>query len=250
MEGVFATDRGKVRTHNEDSGGFFQKEDKLSLVVIADGMGGHKAGDVASSMTVDILSNEWDEIGELADPITVEDWLKATIMKVNEQLFNYASEHEECKGMGTTIVVAICTNEFVTTAHIGDSRCYLLNEHGFSQITSDHSLVNELVRTGQISQEDAEHHPRKNVLMRALGTEQHASPDIKTIEWGHEDILVLCSDGLTNKVLDEEIEHTLKSISSLSEKAEQLIQMANDKGGEDNISIALVSQNGTMEVSD
>ena len=126
-------------------------------------------------------------------------------------MFQHAQNHLECEGMGTTIVAVILTELFSTIAHIGDSRCYILNESGFSQITEDHSLVNELVRTGQISKEDAENHPRKNVLTRALGTEVFVDMDIKTIVFEEGDFLLLCSDGLSNKVHEHEMASTLKS---------------------------------------
>ena len=128
----------------------------------------------------------------------------------------------------------------MTIANIGDSRCYLLNETGFNQVTEDHSLVNELVRTGQISREDAEHHPRKNVLLRALGTEKTVDMDIKTIIFEEGDILLLCSDGLSNKVNEKELSAILTNEDPLEQKASTLISLANENGGEDNITLAIV----------
>ncbi|WP_407268007.1 Stp1/IreP family PP2C-type Ser/Thr phosphatase [Radiobacillus sp. PE A8.2] len=244
MNTYFMTDTGQVRSHNEDAGGVFINAHKQVLVVIADGMGGHKAGDVASKMAITSLSEKWQKSEELLLPEDTEVWLKDSISEINQNLFNYAQEHEDCMGMGTTIVAAICTSEYITIAHIGDSRCYLQNNQGFQQITEDHSLVNELVRSGQISKDDAEHHPRKNVLLKALGTEQHVEADVRSIGWEKDDLLLLCSDGLSNKINDEELSEKVKSPSNLEDVANQFISLANERGGEDNISIALVHYDG------
>jgi PPM family protein phosphatase len=240
LKAVFMTDQGKVRQHNEDAGGIFVNKDGHRLAIVADGMGGHRAGDVASGMTISQLKNFWEESSGLSTAGEAEEWLRNQITQVNSMLFNHAMNHIECEGMGTTIVAAISTNRFVTIANIGDSRCYLLNETGFNQVTDDHSLVNELVRTGQISREDAEHHPRKNVLLRALGTEKTVDMDIKTIIFEEADILLLCSDGLSNKVNEKDLSAILTNESPLEQKASTLISLANENGGEDNITLAIV----------
>ncbi|MDR7076335.1 protein phosphatase [Neobacillus niacini] len=240
MKAVFMTDQGKVRQHNEDAGGIFVNKDGHRLAIVADGMGGHRAGDVASEMTIAQLKNFWEESSGISTAGEAEDWLRNQITQVNSMLFNHAMNHLECEGMGTTIVAAISTNRFVTIANIGDSRCYLLNETGFNQVTEDHSLVNELVRTGQISREDAEHHPRKNVLLRALGTEKTVDMDIKTIIFEEGDILLLCSDGLSNKVNEKELSAILTNKDPLEQKTSTLISLANENGGEDNITLAIV----------
>ncbi|NSL51229.1 Stp1/IreP family PP2C-type Ser/Thr phosphatase [Calidifontibacillus erzurumensis] len=252
MKSVFLTDRGKVRQHNEDSGGIFFLEDELALAVVADGMGGHQAGDVASQMAISEIERLWSmqRKEELSTPDQIEQWLREAVAQVNSSIYQYAKENEDCQGMGTTIVVVVLNQEFITVGHIGDSRCYLLNSNGFTQITDDHSLVNELVRSGQISPEDAEHHPRKNVLMRALGTEETVVLDIKSLEWEASDVLLLCSDGLTNKVPISEIEAVLKDESDLKAKARTLIDKANAAGGDDNISVALVMHDWTENGSE
>ncbi|WP_110112880.1 Stp1/IreP family PP2C-type Ser/Thr phosphatase [Bacillus sp. CGMCC 1.16541] len=240
MGAVFLTDRGKIRQHNEDSGGVFVNSHGQRLAIVADGMGGHRAGDVASAMAIKKLQLYWENGKELTAPDQASTWLREHVIKVNEELFIYSNEHEECKGMGTTLVVAICTHSFCTVGHIGDSRCYLLNEYGFNQITEDYSLVNELVKNGQISKEDAEHHPRKNILVRALGTEKQVMMDVKTIEVEEGDVLLLCSDGLSNKVSEEQLKETLLSGKPLQQKGSHLIDLANELGGEDNITLVLV----------
>jgi serine/threonine protein phosphatase PrpC len=199
MKAVFKTDRGKVRQHNEDNGGVFINPDGVRLAVVADGMGGHRAGDVASTMTIEYMEENWKKTGRIRSAQDAENWLRQHIVIVNRKIFEHSEANSECQGMGTTIVAAICTSKFLTIVNIGDSRCYLHNEAGFKQITEDHSLVNELVRSGQITKEDAENHPRKNVLLRALGTEMHVVMDISTIIFEEGDMLLLCSDGLSNK---------------------------------------------------
>jgi len=240
MKAIFRTDRGKTRQHNEDSGGLFCNQTQQCLAIVADGMGGHRAGDVASEMTIVKLKELWEEATVIETPEQAENWLKLHIDQVNIILFEHSNKYEECQGMGTTIVAVIMTESFSTVAHIGDSRCYILNETGFSQITEDHSLVHELVRSGEITKEDAENHPRKNVLLRALGTESSVSMDIKTILVEEGDMLLLCSDGLSNKVTEVELIDTLQNEITIDEKASSLIDLANDHGGEDNITLIII----------
>ncbi len=240
MKAVFMTDRGKVRQHNEDNGGVFLNMSGQKIAIVADGMGGHRAGDVASHLTIMKLKEKWEETDGIESAEQAEKWFRENIKLVNIDVFQHAQNHLECEGMGTTIVAVILTELFSTIAHIGDSRCYILNESGFSQITEDHSLVNELVRTGQISKEDAENHPRKNVLTRALGTEVFVDMDINTIVFEEGDFLLLCSDGLSNKVHEHEMASTLKSEKTIEDKAAALIDLANEYGGEDNISLVII----------
>lgn len=247
VKAVYKTDVGRVRKNNEDSVGIFLNRDGMRLAIVADGMGGHRAGDVASTMTLSTLKELWEESEGIQTPDQAEEWLKTRIIQVNKVLFEHSNSHDECDGMGTTIEAVITTNLFATIAHVGDSRCYILNESGFQQLTEDHTLVNELVRTGQISKEDAEHHPRKNVIMRALGTEQKINIDIKTITFEEGDNLLLCSDGLSNKVSDGEMAEILKNDDDLEKKANMLISIANERGGEDNITLAIVE---FSEISD
>ncbi|WP_307340162.1 Stp1/IreP family PP2C-type Ser/Thr phosphatase [Metabacillus malikii] len=241
METFYMSDRGKVRQHNEDSVGVFNNEIGI-LAIVADGMGGHLAGDVASQMTIQTFQSLWENVKQLDSPKDAENWFIHTALEVNKTVYEHSLANPECQGMGTTIVGAIITEEFATIGHIGDSRCYLFTQAGFTQITQDHSLVNELVKSGQISKEDAEHHPRKNVLLRALGTEQTVELDVKTIGFEENDILLICSDGLTNKLTDEEISSELIKSHSLDIIGKTLIDIANENGGEDNISLVIVKR--------
>lgn len=241
MKMIFMTDKGKVRNHNEDNGGVFHNQTKQILTVVADGMGGHRAGDVASEMTITELKRLWEAAPEIETADQAESWLIKSIKQVNTTLHEHAKSHSECDGMGTTIVAVIITKLFITVAHVGDSRCYIFNEAGFSQITEDHSLVNELVRSGEITKEDAENHPRKNVLIRALGTEEIVELDIKSMVFEERDVLLLCSDGLSNKVSEIEMVECLTQEIKIDEKASQLIDLANHHGGEDNITLIIVN---------
>lgn len=247
MNARFLTDRGQIRPLNEDAGGMFFNASEQLLAVIADGMGGHQAGDVASSMAVSMFQEEWTAVSNALTPREAEDWLEETLKKVNEKMYARALEVKECEGMGTTIVIVIMTNEFITVAHVGDSRCYTLSEKEFTQITEDHSLVNELVRSGEISKQDAHHHPRKNVVLKALGTQKLVQADYRTLTIEINDRVLLCTDGLTDKIVDKEIEAFMKKSHSIDDIAHQLVSLANERGGEDNISLILIENNDRSE---
>lgn len=246
MESIFRTDTGKIRTLNEDSGGLFYNNDNL-LAIVADGMGGHQAGEIASSMAVSYLKEQWKKVEIELNPAKTEEWLVENVQNANKKLLEFAKTNPDCHGMGTTVVSVICTPNYVTLAHIGDSRIYLLNEDGFSLLTEDHSLVNELVKNGQISKEEAEHHPRKHVLLRALGTEEQVEIDIRSISWEPNDVVLLCSDGLTNKVDEKVIQKIISSDSPIHSKAEELISLANQAGGDDNITLILIKHGFSNE---
>lgn len=240
MKAIFKTDTGKVRRHNEDNGGVFVNHCDEFLAIVADGMGGHKAGEVASQCAVGHLKEQWQQVESMLTPAQAEEWFRTNISAVNKQILKYSREHKEYEGMGTTIVAVIVTDKFATVANIGDSRCYVMNDQGYKQLTEDHSFVNELVKTGQITPEDAVHHPRKNIVLKAVGTEPEVEMDTKTITFEEGDKILLCSDGLSDKVTNQEMESILKEQGNVEEKADKLIQMANQYGGEDNISLAII----------
>lgn len=250
MKGYFQTDPGKIRSHNEDAGGLFYNESGQMLAVIADGMGGHQAGDVASELATSFIQDEWEKTNTFESAESAESWLRANLHEMNESIIQHAQAHAECAGMGTTVVTAICTDTFASIAHIGDSRCYILNEDGFRQLTEDHSLVNELVRTGQISKEDAEEHPRKNVLLKAAGTEPDITPDVHTTQWNPENKLLLCSDGLTDKMKDEELLSFIQEGPDIAAICNGMVELANARGGEDNISLVIVHHETAIEEGD
>lgn len=247
MNSVFRTDKGRIRPYNEDNGGVFPNEAGDRLAIVADGMGGHNAGDIASRLAIETIKSRWDEIKQIQTASEAESWLKAAILQSNERVLEHANDFPECSGMGTTLVAAICTAGFCTIANIGDSRGYLLSEDGLIQITEDHSLVNELVKSGEITKEDAEHHPRKNVLTRALGTEPDVTADYYTVMFEQGDTILLCSDGLSNKLVQQDIQRILEAELSIGEKAEAFIQMANENGGEDNITLVILEHPAGLE---
>ena len=236
-----------VRTNNEDSVNIFKNDDAL-LAIVADGMGGHNAGEVASRLVIEHFEKAWKKFSSnQVTSLSAEEWLEKETRLANELVFHHASRHAECQGMGTTVVAVICTAKFVSIAHIGDSRCYLYNRIGFHQMTEDHSYVNYLVKSGGISREDAEHHPRKNVLTRVLGTESSVEVDVKTVMFEQGDKLLICSDGLYAQVEQAKIERELKLDKSLEEITNTLIEMAKESGGDDNISVVLLQQSNVRE---
>lgn len=246
MEKFFITDQGKVRQQNEDAGGFITNESEQLLSVIADGMGGHKAGDVASEIVRSFFFTEWAKIEKFDSPEEVEDWLDEKLREVNLKVYQYAQENQECQGMGTTVIVAVFLNNDIIIAHIGDSRCYLYTEE-LKQVTEDHSLVNELYRKGEISKSQADFHPRKNILTKALGTDVSIGPEIFTINWDPGERFLICTDGLSDKVSDNEIEIFLSKQEPLNKIGEDLVARANDLGGEDNITLALLENSNQKD---
>lgn len=236
---AFLTDVGKVRSHNEDNGGIFVSA-AGTLAIVADGMGGHSAGDVASRLATEVMEAEWRKVKEPLSASSAEQFLKEAFEHANASILAHAKENPDCEGMGTTAIAAVCTEEYTTLAHVGDSRAYIYNGKQLVQQTDDHSLVAELVRSGQISAEEADHHPRKNIVLRALGTEAQVKVDSFTIPSEFIDTLMICSDGLSNKLAIKELQVEVERKEELSVIAKSLIARANERGGEDNISIALV----------
>ena len=245
VEYVYQSDKGKVRKINEDAVAVFDHSKEYILAVVADGMGGHQAGDVASQLTIDNLYHKWEELEYPLDRDNVENWLRDAIRAVNNIVYEKANTDSNYFGMGTTVVVAFCTKEFISIAHIGDSRAYVMNKKAWKQVTSDHSLVAELVRKGQLSEEDADHHPKRNVILKALGTELDLEPDIYSSNWNEVERLLICSDGLTNKISDQEL-HDIVSSSPLDSLTQTLIDKANTRGGEDNITLAILEYQPTV----
>ncbi|WP_090397500.1 Stp1/IreP family PP2C-type Ser/Thr phosphatase [Natribacillus halophilus] len=247
MEAVFRTDVGKMRAHNEDAGGIFDDED-MTLALVADGMGGHKAGDVASQMVMEALREAWKQRPPQRGEIDA--WLKAEIKKANYAVFQKSLADDAFKGMGTTLVASVIYDNAMIIAHVGDSRAYRFHSSTSEQLTSDHSLVNEMVKTGQLPSEEAENHPRKNVLTRALGTVEEIDVDISEFDFPDTATLLLCSDGLSDRLGQKDIEETLRSKNTVAEAADALIQAALDRGGEDNISLILAHRDMNEEGTD
>ena len=240
------TDKGIVRRKHEDAIGF---DSALGLVVLADGMGGHRGGEIASSMAIDTIISELQQrlpqidAGEIdessgfsKESICIQD----AVVAANQLVYQTSETNPEHKGMGTTIVVLQFYNNSFSLAHIGDSRCYRLRAKKFEQITRDHSLLQELIDRGFYTPEEARNSMNKNLVTRALGIDPIVMPDIQEDIVLKNDIYLLCSDGLTDLVEDEDIYLTIMQFSAnLEEAAKQLITKANKKGGKDNISVML-----------
>ncbi|MBC1499836.1 Stp1/IreP family PP2C-type Ser/Thr phosphatase [Listeria weihenstephanensis] len=243
MHAEFRTDRGRIRNHNEDNGGIFENKLGNPLVIVADGMGGHRAGDVASEMAVRLLSDMWQSVSDMKSAAQIDVWFRDAIQAVNEEIVAHSKQDPSLQGMGTTLVAAVFSNSQIIVANVGDSRGYILKNGVLEQLTEDHSLVNELLRKGEISKEDAENHPRKNILLRALGIEGNVETDVFILPFQSQDQLLLCSDGLSNMLTEQEIEAILTSKRTLAEKADIFITKANANGGEDNITVLLLERN-------
>ncbi|MGO5052789.1 Stp1/IreP family PP2C-type Ser/Thr phosphatase [Lachnospiraceae bacterium LCP25S3_G4] len=231
------TDVGMKREINQDY--VYISDEPLgnlpNLFVVADGMGGHKAGDFASKYTVEVLRKEI-EASEEKNPETI---LSHAIRVANHKIIEAASKDEHLSGMGTTIVVATIMEHMMYFANVGDSRLYLINQE-ITQLSKDHSLVEEMVRLGGIKPEEARNHPDKNIITRAIGAKENVEIDFFEHRLKHGDIVLMCSDGLSNLVDDEEIFNIVQSSRDIVESVEQLINKANSNGGNDNIGIVMV----------
>jgi protein phosphatase len=246
LQCVGMTDTGRVREHNEDT---IAWDSNIGLLVLADGMGGYNAGEVASGIAVKTIVNLVREAVEhedltLADPVTgmsrVAIILRDAITRANKIIFQTARTQPNCEGMGTTVVGALFYNNRVTVAHVGDSRMYRMRGAGFEQVTLDHSLLQELVDRGFYSPEEAQRAANKNYVTRALGVEAAVEVEIQEHPAQRGDIYVVCSDGLSDMVEDDDIQLTINTFgANLDTVAKHLVQLANDNGGKDNISVLL-----------
>ena len=240
MEYSYLTDPGKVRDHNEDSVTVIKNSSGEILLAVADGMGGHRGGEIASSIAISHIGKRFAEISSLGNKEDAINWIKDVVSEANVQIYKYTNENPESAGMGTTLVLAVLTNQFLLFGNIGDSSGYVFKNERIHKITTDHTLVNLLVKSGELTEEEAKDHPRKNVLMRALGATTKVEMDIFDVE--HDvDGIMLCSDGLTNMLDDEQISKVLCENTSVEEKLKKLIIKSNNRGGTDNISVAYLS---------
>lgn len=247
LEVVAKTDPGKVRSQNEDA---VFANPHLGLAILADGMGGYSAGEVASAMAVTLLSAEIEEGLALKEAWELEEdsgepyanaLLRERIATANSAIYHAAQSQPQYAGMGTTLLLTLFADNGVTVAHIGDSRLYRLRDENFTQITRDHSLLQEQIDCGLLTPEQARFSRNKNLVTRALGVDAEVEPEIHCYAVAPGDIFLLCSDGLNDMVEDEDIGRTLRNLSTnLELAANQLIQMANDNGGRDNVSVILV----------
>jgi protein phosphatase len=228
VEQAGRTDVGRQRTANEDS-----LVVRPPLFAVADGMGGAKAGEVASAVAVEAV----EQAQESGDPTEAQ--LAGIVRDANRRIYDLAVADESRRGMGTTLTLAKVDGDEVSLAHVGDSRAYRMREGELTQLTRDHSLVAELERSGQITAEAAEHHPQRSIITRALGPEPDVQVDTYTLATRDGDVFLICSDGLTSMISDDEVAAIMRSASSLDEAAGELVLAANQSGGKDNITVIL-----------
>ena len=238
MLNAFAiTDIGRKRKLNQDF--VFASEQPVgklkNLFIVADGMGGHNAGDYASKYTVETIM---EEIGRSEEELSVKN-IRQAIETANDRIRQKAKEDIALSGMGTTVVVASCMDHVLEVANVGDSRLYIIGEE-IRQVTRDHSLVEEMVRMGGLEREEARNHPEKNIITRAIGAGKTVEVDFFTVELTEGDIILMCSDGLTNMLEDKEIFEIVHAKKDIRSAAEALVKAANNNGGKDNIAVILI----------
>jgi protein phosphatase len=254
LEVVRLTDVGLLRDHNEDA---IASDVTMGFVILADGMGGYKAGEVASEMAVLSITVDLKEamINDRSNPEAVgfkkqseSQLIIDAVKQANEVIYHVSQTQSQCAGMGTTLVVGLFTNNKLLVGHIGDSRPYRLRGQVLMQITEDHSLLQEQIKLGLITPEQAKFSVNRNLVTRALGTDPEVELALNEYDVALEDVYLLCSDGLSDMVDDGIIQAALNEHSfSLAKAAEVLVQLANDKGGKDNISVILVKVKKTFE---
>lgn len=238
MKSFYLTDTGRVRSHNEDSVTIVKNASGEHLMIVADGMGGHRAGEIASSMVVTQIGTRFSNLSTIGSKMDAVKWLKENVDEVNASILKYGEEHPESMGLGTTVVMALLTKDFLIFVNIGDSSGYVLKNKVLHKITKEHTLVNFLVETGELTPEEAINHPKKNVLMKALGASEKQELDIFDVD-PNVDAILLVTDGLTNMLTMNQVEKVLNDDElKYEDKLIKLIRKCNARGGTDNISIA------------
>lgn len=237
MKVVAVTEQGN-RKSNEDSY-FKYSNDRLYGGLVADGMGGHNKGDMASKLAADVIKDYiMSNFKEDMDSFDVSELMRTAIVKANDKIYQMALKNPICLGMGTTVTMALVFDKWLITAHVGDSRAYLIGDDGMEKITRDHSYVRELVDRGSITEDEAKTHPKRNCITRAVGTERSIMVDVNVRNYGGETVL-LCSDGLWAYLEDDKIYSIVKSCKGPEEAAEQLIKRALLNESTDNITVVM-----------
>ncbi len=241
MEWASRTHIGKIRNKNEDS--LFADEKSNRIFIVADGMGGHNAGEIASKLAIEkvseMLKDNLDNLSKV-DEFDIENLIQEAIKEANTDIYKKSLSSNSLDGMGTTITLALFVDNKVYFGHIGDSRAYLLRKDELTQLTEDHTLVCELLKNGTITEVEAKTHPKRNVITKALGTEESPLPDTISYNIKEEDIIILCTDGLTNIVDNYEIKKCFKNESDIQKACDYLVNQANDRGGFDNITLIAI----------
>lgn len=238
-----ATHVGRVRTENQDAFLIQPREDGTVFALVCDGMGGANGGKLASTTACKAAEEYLSKYSfEDVDFTNAQKLMRNAIFAANDRLYQFTLDDEKLIGMGTTMVLAICTKDKVHVANVGDSRAYIYRQQKLQQITTDHSAVQEMVDTGKLTKKQAEHHPQKNIITRAVGIDNFVQADLfhQSVQPG--DIILLCSDGLTNHVSEQQIESILRQTTDIQNQVEALITFANENGGRDNITAILIKR--------
>ncbi len=238
MKTAFQSDIGRHRTQNQDRVALFTNEQGLFLIVIADGIGGNRRGDLAAELTTGSFGQAFTTTSSMT-PAEASKWLVSQVQLINNKILTKSTEKQSYHGMGTTLVAAVLFEDEVVVANIGDSRGYIMHGGQLTQITVDHSLVNELVKKGDITEQEAQNSPQNNIITRAIGVSTEAKADVNQFHIKQGDQLLLCTDGLSKMVPLQQIAEVLKSRKSLKRKCGLLIKMANKAGGPDNITVSI-----------
>lgn len=238
MKVAYQTDIGHQRKENQDRVAKFTAPDGTLLVVVTDGIGGSRSGDVAAQITVDHLGRQFQAASPNSSLEAIR-WFAREVQLINDEILQKSTENPKYQGMGTILVAAIIFDQAMVVANIGDSRGYVLHDNLLTQVTIDHSLVNELVKHGDITEEEARNYPQNNIITRAIGVSADARIEVNRFDLGAGDQILLCSDGLSKMITREQMMGVLESDLSLTEKCSQLIKMANEAGGPDNITVLI-----------
>lgn len=234
------SDVGKCRNINQDAV-YHIDDDLLPIYIVADGMGGHKSGEYASNLSIHMISRIYEEYKDklISGEMEIPYFINKAFKSANDKILQESGDDDSIRKMGTTLTMLLIKDREAYIGHIGDSRAYMIRREEIKQLTHDHSLVAELLRTGSITELEAKNHPQKNIITKALGTDRTISPDIYSKELMKDDILFLCTDGLTNMVTDEQMKEHILNSKKLQEACGLLTNKANDLGGPDNITILM-----------
>ena len=242
MKIVAKTDKGIVRDSNQDAYAVGELPGEVAWAVVCDGMGGAAGGNIASKLAVKVISDKITSCyNEKMRDSSIKNLLDSAITAANIEVYDMADAHYELRGMGTTVVCAIVRQDTAYIAHAGDSRAYIAGDSGVNQITTDHSVVQDMVDSGQITAEEAEHHPNKNLITRAVGIDKRIDIDFDQFDLSENDTLILCTDGLSNYVSTNDLLSDVKD-GQYYAFADRLVKRANDNGGGDNITVVAIAK--------
>lgn len=241
MRYAYLTDPGILRDHNEDNVIVVENNNKEILLAVADGMGGHLCGEIASSIAITHIADKFRTLDTIGSKEDAEKWIQTTVSEINALIYKYTEDHPDALGMGTTLVCCIVSKDFLLFGNIGDSSGFAIKDNNMQKITKDHTLVSLLVKSGDLTEEEAEHHPKKNVLLKALGATTTVDMDIFDVDPNIDGVL-LCSDGMTNLITKEQILEIIKEDRPIEARLQKLIFKCNNRGGTDNVSVAYLER--------